>query len=73
MAWVYVKQKDRSKVHYITEEAYQSIFKDMGFEIVSNPENTNATTEEQVGNKNVPLAIAKPIKRQYNKQTKGGK
>lgn len=48
MAWVYVKRKDKPQVHYITEEAYEQTFKEQGFEIVSNAENSDNVADKQV-------------------------
>lgn len=69
MAWVYVKRKDKPQVHLITEEAYEQIFKEQGFEIVSNAENGDATAQKEVGSENAQPTPKKPSKRQYNKRS----
>lgn len=68
MAWLYIKQKDKAQVYYITEEAYEATFKEQGFEIVSNAENDGSTAQVQVDSKNIQPVIDKPIKRQYSKR-----
>lgn len=68
MAWLYVKQKDKPQVHYITEEAYEQTFKEQGFEIVSNAKNGDATAQAKADSENVQPTAEKPVKRQYNKR-----
>ncbi|MCM1437784.1 MAG: hypothetical protein NC131_01040 [Roseburia sp.] len=67
MAWIYIKRKDKPQVHYVTEEAYAATFKEQGFEIVENADNSGSTAQSIVGGENVQPTPEKPIKRQYNK------
>lgn len=69
MAWVHIKRADKPQVHYVTEEAYEQIFKEQGFEIVSNAENSDTEAQKQVGGENVQSTAEKPTKRQYNKRS----
>lgn len=68
MAWVYIKRKDKPQIHYTTEEAYEMFFKEQGFDIVENGENSGSTAQEQSGSENVQSTPEKPTKRQYNKR-----
>lgn len=67
MSWLYMKRKDKSQVHYVTEEAYEAVFKEQGFEIVGNGEKSGSTAQNSGGGESVQPTPEKPSKRQYNR------
>lgn len=69
MAWVDIKKDGIGQIHRVTEEAFELIFKEQGYEIVPNAENQAAMTQTTVGKENVQPAAEQPSKRQYNKRS----
>lgn len=69
MAWVDIKKESSKDIHRVTEEAYELVFKEQGFEIVSKPENKASTAQKELVQENVQPKAELPSKRQYTKRS----
>lgn len=71
MSWVEIRKKGIKKTHIVTEEAFNDVFKENGFEIVNKDENNDSTTNGGTVRENAQPKAEIPQKRQYAKRNNG--
>ena len=72
MAWIDVKRKDEPHIYRVTTEAYEQTFKEQGFVIVENAENSVSMAQSAEVDKSIKPTPKTPVKRQYTRHTANG-
>jgi hypothetical protein len=68
MAWIDVTKHGEKHVYRITEEAYNIIFKQQGYDIVDKAQNGVSTAQNTAVDKSTEPIPQMPSKRQYTKR-----
>lgn len=68
MAWVDIQKRGTKQIHKVTEEAYNTVFKEQGFVIINNPENETSTAENKAVRGNNQPNTETQSKRQYTRR-----
>lgn len=70
MAWVDIQGKGSKEIYKVTEEAYELVFKEQGYIIVSKEHNGGSTAQNKAVSTNTQPSAETPIKRHYTKRTR---
>ena len=72
MAWIDIQKKGYKEIYRVTTEAYEKDFKEQGFVIVENAQNSVSTAQSAEVDKSIKPTPKTPVKRQYTRHTANG-
>ena len=72
MAWIDIQKKGYKEIYRVTTEAYEQTFKEQGFVIVENAQNSVSTAQSAEVDKSIKPTPKTPVKRQYTRHTANG-
>ena len=72
MAWIDIQKKGYKEIYRVTTEAYEKDFKEQGFVMVENAQNSVYKAQSAEVDKSINPTPKTPVKRQYTRHTANG-